>query len=357
MHGRAHAGRERGAQRVALAEPVELLEPAGGAGGGEELVGQLELAATRAAGKGLPADDARACASSTTGWKPASTAPSARMSASSVRALRERPRVGVVGAAPVTSISVPIARACEEVLSPLERRVPCSGGFPAPSEKTAQIGASRSHGVQTPPNASWRRSAPWPDGVISGFGPAHGRALKLGARSQRRRRTRARLHARRRGSVARQSTGPATSVWLPSGRPSTSCAARARRRAARSRSTPVSMPISWSIETRSSVAMLPVAPAGTGQPPSSPKLDSKLLARRPPAPPARSRGPGRACCGSARSARRRRRAARAPAAKNARTWRGLAIPVVSPKPISCAPASRRPLGDLEHALRLGTSPS
>ena len=41
------------------------------------------------------------------------------------------------------------------------------------------------------------------------------------------------------------------------------------------RSTPVSMPISWSIETRSSVAMLPVAPAGTGQPPSSPKLDSK----------------------------------------------------------------------------------
>ena len=55
----AHAGRERGAQRVALAEPVELLEPAGRAGGREELVGQLELAAARAAGKGLPADDAR----------------------------------------------------------------------------------------------------------------------------------------------------------------------------------------------------------------------------------------------------------------------------------------------------------
>ncbi len=35
-----------------------------------------------------------------------------------------------------------------------------------------------------------------------------------------------------------------------------------RPRAARARSIPVSIPISWSIETRSSVAMLPVAPAG-----------------------------------------------------------------------------------------------
>ena len=71
------------------------------------------------------------------------------------------------------------------------------------------------------------------------------------------------------------STGPASSTWLPSGRPSTSCAAREASISA-PRSTPVEIPISWSIETRSSVAMLPVAPAGTGQPPSSPKLDSKL---------------------------------------------------------------------------------
>ena len=49
---------------------------------------------------------------------------------------------------------------------------------------------------------------------------------------------------------------------------------RARRRAARRGRCPVSMPISCSIETRSSVAMLPVAPGGTGQPPSSPTLDS-----------------------------------------------------------------------------------
>ncbi len=38
---------------------------------------------------------------------------------------------------------------------------------------------------------------------------------------------------------------------------------------------PVGCPISWSIETRSSVAMLPVAPRGTGQPPSSPNELSK----------------------------------------------------------------------------------
>ena len=43
------------------------------------------------------------------------------------------------------------------------------------------------------------------------------------------------------------------------------------------RSMPVATPISWNIETRSSVATLPVEPGGTGQPPSSPKLDSKLV--------------------------------------------------------------------------------
>ena len=41
-------------------------------------------------------------------------------------------------------------------------------------------------------------------------------------------------------------------------------APRARRRAARRGRSPVAMPISCSIETRSSVAMLPVAPAGPG---------------------------------------------------------------------------------------------
>ena len=56
--GRLDAGGERGAQRVALAEPVELLQPARGAGGGEQLVGTLERAAAGPAGQRLPADDA-----------------------------------------------------------------------------------------------------------------------------------------------------------------------------------------------------------------------------------------------------------------------------------------------------------
>ena len=73
------------------------------------------------------------------------------------------------------------------------------------------------------------------------------------------------------------------------------------------------------------------------------------------APPPRARrarwpGPGRACCGSGRSARRRAERARGRRAKNSRTCRGLAMPVVSPKPISSQPARGQPLGDLEHAL-------
>ena len=78
----------------------------------------------------------------------------------------------------------------------------------------------------------------------------------------------------RRATQAFHSTGPAVSRCEPSGRPSTRCTSRAHSSSA-PRSIPVSAPISWSIETTSSVATLPVAPAGTGQPPSSPKLDSK----------------------------------------------------------------------------------
>ena len=70
-----------------------------------------------------------------------------------------------------------------------------------------------------------------------------------------------------------QSTGPAVSRCDPSGRPSSSWTARAQASSA-SRSMPVSWPISCSIDTRSSLATLPVAPAGTGQPPSSPNEDS-----------------------------------------------------------------------------------
>src|SRR3954469_9687007 len=133
-----------------------------------------------------------------------------------------------------------------------------------------------------------------------------------------------------------QSTAPATSVWLPSGRPRTSRAARAACSSA-SRSTPVSMPISWSIETRSSVAMLPVAPAGTGQPPSSPKEDSKESMATSSAASTLARPWPRVlwkCAVSSTSSSRTVRAC----SKKARTCSGLAIPVVSPKPPSCPPA-------------------
>ena len=96
--------------------------------------------------------------------------------------------------------------------------------------------------------------------------------------------------------------------------------------------------------------MLPVAPGGTGQPPSSPKLDSNESTPGLERGVARSRAPGRACCGSARSARRSRqrrsrarRRTRAPGpgwpSRSCRRSRSPARP---------PPRSRR--GDLEHAL-------
>ena len=113
--------------------------------------------------------------------------------------------------------------------------------------------------------------------------------------------------------------------------------ARGVEQRARGRS-PVAMPISCSIETRSSVAMLPVAPAGTGQPPSSPKLDSN------DAQPASSAASTLAspwprvlwkCAVSSTLGQRAARRAR----RTRPTCTGLAIPVVSPKPISDAPAA------------------
>src|SRR5438094_1931464 len=115
------------------------------------------------------------------------------------------------------------------------------------------------------------------------------------------------------------------------------------------------MPISCSIETRSSVAILPVAPAGTGQPPISPKLDSILSQPPSSAASTLARPWPRVLWKCAVSSTSSPSASRA-TGKNARTWRGLAMPVVSPKPISCAPAatSRRAIAKTRSR---GTSPS
>src|SRR6266508_4044596 len=132
-----------------------------------------------------------------------------------------------------------------------------------------------------------------------------------------------------------QCTGPATMEWLVSLRPSTDCAIRAASITA-SRSRPVPTPISWNMLTRSSVAMLPVEPAGTGQPPSSPKLDSKLVqptssaayALASPCPRVLWKCAVTSIPGSRSSA----------VAKNFEAYAGLHMPVVSPNPISVAPA-------------------
>ena len=99
------------------------------------------------------------------------------------------------------------------------------------------------------------------------------------------------------------------------------------------------------------MATLPVAPGGTGQPPSSPKLDSNEsmpgLERR-----VHVGQPLAARVVEVRGQLDVRQLARARASKNSRTWTGLAIPVVSPNPISSAPAAASRSRDLEHPLGL-----
>ena len=100
--------------------------------------------------------------------------------------------------------------------------------------------------------------------------------------------------------------------------------------------------------------MLPVEPGGTGQPPSSPKADSNDST---PCSSAAStfaspwpRVLWKWAVSSTPASRSRA------AAKNSPTWRGLAIPVVSPKATSSQPAatSRSAISSTRSA---GTSPS
>ena len=100
--------------------------------------------------------------------------------------------------------------------------------------------------------------------------------------------------------------------------------------------------------------MLPVEPGGTGQPPSSPKADSNDST---PCSSAAStfaspwpRVLWKWAVSSTPASRSRA------AAKNSPTWRGLAIPVVSPKATSSQPAATsRPA--ISSTRSAGTSPS
>src|SRR6516164_4555443 len=150
-----------------------------------------------------------------------------------------------------------------------------------------------------------------------------------------------------------QCTGPATREWLVSLRLRTDCASRAASMTA-GRSRPVSTPISWNMLTRSSVAMLPVEPAGTGQPPSSPKLDSKLVQPASSAAYALARPCPRVLWKWAVTSTPGRRSMTA--AKNRDAYAGLHMPVVSPKPISVAPASAN-CSAMSRTRPIGTLPS
>ena len=98
------------------------------------------------------------------------------------------------------------------------------------------------------------------------------------------------------------------------------------------------MSISCSIETRSSVARLPVEPGGTGHPPSSPKLDSKLATPAWSAASTLASAAPRVLWKWAVSSTSRPSRSRA-VLKKPSTCAGLAIPVVSPKATSSAPAA------------------
>ena len=82
------------------------------------------------------------------------------------------------------------------------------------------------------------------------------------------------------------------------------------------RSTPVSMPRPSSIQTRSSVARLPVALSAYGQPPSH-RPRRPRSTRRPATPPACWPAPARRCRGSARPAARSARRRRSSSASSA----------------------------------------
>ena len=157
-------------------------------------------------------------------------------------------------------------------------------------------------------------------------------------RRQAERRSR-RAEPAQRGS-APQSTGPATSVWLPSGRPRISCT---RARAGEQRRQVDARLDAHLVQHRDEVLGGDVAGRARPAPGSRRARRSSTRSSSTPASSAAStfaRPCPRVlwkCAVSSTSSP----SARARASKNSRTWRGLAMPVVSPKPISCAPASRR----------------
>src|SRR5579859_2869494 len=147
--------------------------------------------------------------------------------------------------------------------------------------------------------------------------------------------------------------GPARSTWEGSSRPTMRSASAAAPIMA-SRSTPVATPMSSTMCTSSSVAMLPVAPGAYGHPPSPPTDASKSSTPSSSAASTLARPVPRVlwkCRFSGVPGNRDRN----PPTRS-RTRRGVAIPVVSPNETESAPsATARPAA---HSTRsTGTSPS
>ena len=152
------------------------------------------------------------------------------------------------------------------------------------------------------------------------------------------------------------STGPATSVCEPSGRPSTSLRrARPRRAACRGRCRSRS-PSRAASRPGPRVAMLPVAPGGHRAAAELAEARLEGVDSRPRAPPARWPAPWpRVLWKWAVSSTSGELLARR-GAKNSPTWSGFAIPVVSPKPISTRAGGGQARGRSRRRARPARSP-
>ena len=162
---------------------------------------------------------------------------------------------------------------------------------------------------------------------------------------------------RRDRAPACHSTGPATSVWEPSGRPSTSCARAPPPSSLREVDAGLDPHL---VQHRDQVLAGDVAGRPGRAPGSRRARRSSTRRSRTPASSAASTLASALAAGVVEvggAVRPRGSSSRGAARRTRATWTGFAIPVVSPKPTSTAPAAASARGDLEDPRRPATSPS
>ena len=197
------------------------------------------------------------------------------------------------------------------------------GGRPAPTLKAKKATTKRRE------DAGRRQPK---SGVGDAFGPL-GNGSEAGLREPQE----ALGRSRGAGRLALQSTGPARRTWAPSGRPEHLLDRPRGLDQARQVDPGLDAHL---VQHRDHVLGRDVAGRARRHRAAAELAEARLEGLDPLFQRGERRwpGPGRGCCGSGRSARRRGRRSRA-AAKNSWTWRGFAIPVVSPKPTSSQPAA------------------